>query len=64
MSEQHVNVVSYRSGTQERAFAIGDDPADVGVQFVTDQILQKGFAILGREDGVNQNLRDRLRHGG
>jgi hypothetical protein len=56
-------VISHRSCGEQIAGEIPHNPADVGVEFVTVEIREDAFAMLGRKYDVDEDSGKRLRHG-
>ena len=57
-------MIRHRIDQDGRAFKIGKDGREVGVELITNFfILQKGVAIFSAEDEVNVDFGERLRHG-
>lgn len=62
MGDKEVDVVGDRTDFEKDAVMIGDDAADVSVKRIPVDVIQARLAVLGREDQVNQDLGERLRH--
>ena len=61
---QQMNMVFDASHDDGLAIEVGQNPAEMAVQFLAQRtVAQKGAAIFGGENGVNQNLGEGLRHG-
>jgi hypothetical protein len=59
-----MNVVFHAAHNDRLAIEIGKNAAEVTVQFLAQRpVAQKWSPVFGGENGVNQNLCERLRHG-
>ena len=60
-----MNVVFNAANDERLAIVLGQNAAEVAVQFFAQGfVAEKRTAILGRENGVNQNLGEGLGHDG
>ena len=62
MGKEQVDVIRHGSRLKQISAEIPDDTSDIVVQFRSDRIVQKGFAVLRRENHVDENLGKGLRH--
>ena len=63
MRGEQMHVILHGACLEQRAGKIGDDAAAVSVEFIADGIFNDAFAVFGGEDDVDEDLRERLRHG-
>jgi len=61
---QNVNVVRHTSGDDHATFVVRDDAGDVGIQSWLDLRRDQRAAVFGRENNVDEDLDDGLRHPG
>ena len=61
---KNVNMVFHAADDERLAIVIRQDAAQITVQFLAKRfVAQKWTTVLGRKNGVNQNLGEGLRHG-
>ena len=64
MCDEQMNVILDRSRGKQRARKVLNDPPDVSVEIVPHRIRDPPFAVLRREHEVDEDLCERLGHGG
>lgn len=58
-----MHVIGHPADDERLAILMRQDAAEVAVQLLTqDLVTQKGTTVFGREDGMNQDLGEGLRH--
>jgi len=65
MGEKQMHVILHAADDERLAVEVPEDAAEVAVEFVAEGFIPEEWPpFLGREDRVQKNLCERLRHGG
>ena len=63
MREEQMHMILDSADDEGLAFEVREDPAEVAVEFIAQHLVfQKRAPFLGREDQVQKDLCERLRH--